>query len=405
MNAAELALLADPKALLAYASSLINMIVSGEVSPDGVVDTQLAAHTAHGAPAEAPAQPAAPVESERITVRHLGNNPVVPVDPDGAGPKTRIEHGFDGNDTDASTENDSTIIQSARELARAEGLNEQQTEELMKKIAADKDRFIAASKVDGYSSEGVTDTKIQKGDYGMATGSGPQKVTLDLETPQDAVTKTYTLSDGTKVEYTLPDACGNSTIKVTPPVPVVAEAPSVVTPAPEAVCPPEGRTVSRDLYVGTKGEPDAIGYPKAKPDEVVPVVKIVDMPKDSVWQDKNGDDDMLCEDSNSKLGVGYDEGEIFPGITREQIDADVKAFRDAGYKGPAIFYEVTDCDGKRYVACWDIKKEEWGVAYPDDARGNPIKVPGEPGNVYATLTGKDLDLYLRGSDRTTVVVK
>ena len=307
MNAAELTHILSPQELLAYASSLINMIVNGEISPDVTVDTQLAAHTAHPVPAETPAQPAPVTEPERITVRHLGNDPVVRVDPDGAGPKTRIEHGFDGNDTDASTENDSTIIQSARELARAEGLNEQQTEELMKKIAADKDRFIAASKVDGYSSEGVTDTKIQKGDYGMATGSGPQKVTLDLETPQDAVTKTYTLSDGTKVEYTLPDACGNSTIKVIPPEPAPA-----VAPVEKEVCEPGGTLVSQEALEGGKNVPideSVTGNERnlrIRNGEEIPVVTIKDMPPEGIHQDYNGDGNGAQPCKTSPVGKEWD---------------------------------------------------------------------------------------------------
>lgn len=389
-TAAFLAQHLKPEQLFANAAAFITAVLNGDFNPDSLsFDAQASvtpvAATAPSVETSSTAGAASVAEPERKVIHALGNDPVA-TDPDGKGPKTAIENGFEGNDTDVSKDNDSRIIDSVRDTARNEGLTPEQADELTQRLAADKAHFIEASKTDGYNSGGVTDTKVQKGEYGMGSGSGPEKVTLDLTSPENAVTKTYTLSDGTRVEVTVADKCSNPLIRVFPPEPVPA-----VAPVEKEVCEPGGTLVSREPLEGGKNVPideSVTGNERnlrIRNGEEIPVVTIKDMPPEGLHQDYNGDGNGSQPCKTSPVGKEWDthpetgKQEILPGITQDRIDDDVKYFEEQYGRPPKfIVYDVTDCEGRNVVACWDVEKKTWGFFYPDTPEGIPVDSNGDP---------------------------
>ncbi len=123
-----------------------------------------------------------------------------------------------------------------------------------------------------------------------------------------------------------------------------------------------------------------------KNDQVAVIERTTDEP---AFIDKNDDDD-LWEKRSVKLPnsiqrvdmVLADPGEVFPGLDRDTINADVQDLRDRGFKGNFVTYSVTDCNGNNLVACWDIELKEWGMFYTDE---NP-----------SITTEAELDAYIAG---------
>lgn len=219
MNAAELALLADPKALLAYTSSIINLILNGEISADVSIETPLAA----AQPSEVAPQSAPATEDVKYTeIRRLGSYPVVSdadLTPDEKeaikrGEFSKVEKGF--QDTTENGINDSPIEKSARAAAmRFFNGDVEEVDRYMKWLHENKQHFIDGSKtpiVDGvgYDKGGFKDVQIVDGEAVMGERNGGAKdVNIKFDNPEQATRGVYVTSGGVRVNSDVYDICAN----------------------------------------------------------------------------------------------------------------------------------------------------------------------------------------------------
>lgn len=358
MNAAELALLADPKALLAYASSIVNMILNGEISADVTVSTELTAHTAHPAPAEAPAQPAAVPAPEapepEVTITRLGTNPVVsdadltPAEKEAIekGKFSKVEKGF--QDTTDNDINDSPIEKSARAAAmKFFNGDVEEVERYMTWLHENKQYFIDGSKtpiVDGvgYNKDGFKDVEIVDGEAVMGERNGGAKeVKLVFDKPEQATRGVYVTSGGESVNSDVYDTCGNPQLSMAEP-----EKPAPA-PAPDTCAEGPKDKVDVKLVEGST--------PSAKPIPIATVERTGLKPGE-MWNDDG--DGRAWQNAHS-----LDRGDEFPGLPdRAQIDKDIAEFK-AKYGGepPYIVYTLVDCDGNSVVVCYNTDKHSWNV--------------------------------------------
>lgn len=258
-------------------------------------------------------------------------------------------------------------------------------------------------------AEGLKGKKIIMSDGPGGGEFRSKEFVVDLPPDTKVLVGTYTYigPDGREYEetfYIFPE-CANPAVDAAPDVPKETVTP---VPAPTPECPPGGTTVSRELYDGStvisKEERDALSRGEENliipEDEKIPVVTVKDMPPDGLHQDLNGDGNGREACADSPVGEQWDEvedkatgetqQEILPGITKERIADDIRYFEEKyGYTPKYIVYDVTDCNGRNVVACWDVKEEKWGIVYADgevrdprsgdrfrmavDEAGNPIR--------------------------------
>jgi len=391
MNAAELALLADPKALLAYASSIVNLILNGEISTDVAVDTELAAHPAHPAPAEAPAQPAAPVEEDvkYTEIRKLGTYPVVSesdmTQADRDAGKTKVEKGFE--DTTDNGINDSPIEKSARAAAmRFFKGDVAEVERYMQWFHDNKQYFIDGSKtpiVDGYGygKDGFRDVLIEKGEAVMGErGGGAQDVRLNFDEPEQATRGTYVSSKGVQVNVDVYDTCANPQLSNIP-------EPEKPAPAPAPVEVPK-----KDEYAVYGADTDCDCA-----DQVGIVTR--DVPADTVWTDENGDgkhwEKKRADGSISSEKVTVLDTDEFKGVPDDVVKRDYQELVKRGFKGDFIVYNLTDSEGRNFVACVRVDADgdpkSWEL-FSADHTGDPAEKipPGHLKGKETILNGKAL---------------
>lgn len=398
-TAAFLAQHLKPEQLFANAAAFITAVLNGDFNPDSLSFDAQASVTPVAATApqvEAPTSQAQPENVQYTEIRKLGTYPVVSdadMTPADEG-KTKVEKGFE--DTTDNGINDSPIEKSARAAAmKFFNGDVEEVERFMKWFHENQQYYVDGSHQQGYSKDGFRDVFVEKGEAVMGERNGGAKdVKINFDKPEQATRGTYVTSDGVRVNADVYDTCANPQLSMAEP-----EKPAPAAPA-EAVCEP---TKTIDIHTNDGTKDGDVPYPQTKGGEVVPVVRMTGMEPDAVWQDKNGDGDMVRKDSNSPVGVSWDRGEVLPGLSEDKVQKDVDALRAAGYKGNVIVYEVTDCNGKTVIACWDIEKKEWGLAYPDDHNGNPY-VERATGKKEYFDRKAELAAYLRNTDRVSVPV-
>jgi hypothetical protein len=315
------------------------------------------------------------------------------VDPvaDAVGDKTVLEDAYDGSSPDMDPEKDpSKIMQAARAIADKGGFSPEKREAFLQYIQDNRDSMKSAT---------IENGKVILMADGARGGYHANTFRTNLpEDQRDVLTGTFTYTEGgvkkTETVYIFND-CANPAVDAAPDI---VEPPKVVPPPvePPKVCEPKTtlRMFEGGEIKGADGKPLTPEEQNLviRPGEKVAVVQI-EGSESPVLVDKNKDGDFIRLSKDSTVGVCWDDGEILPGITSERIQADLDAYEKTyGYRPEFLVYDVTDCDGKRIIACWNVDKGQWGFVYPDTKDGIPVGFDGKP--YKGAVAIKDLNLIL-----------